>query len=46
MKEYRKENWMQKEESPCHKCSNKGQCMIPVGCEDWRKWFRHQNKEK
>ena len=45
MEEYRKENWLNTEKSPCYKCSNKGMCMIACGCDDWRKWYNNQNKK-
>ena len=42
MEEYQKEDWMNSEISPCHKCSNKGRCMIAAGCQDWRKWYLYR----
>jgi len=42
MNEYRKEeDWMNSKLLICYKCSNHPNCMIPVGCEDWKKWYWH-----
>jgi len=44
--EYKKEDWLNSDESPCHKCSNQGSCTIVNGCEDWKTWFRHSVKKE
>jgi hypothetical protein len=42
MEEYQKTDWINGKESPCHKCSSYGQCIIPVGCRNWKIWYFYQ----